>query len=332
MTMHLRRAPFAAACLLSLSLALSAHAEEPADVLYREGTEALSAGNTPLAYEKLKAAFAIRPSVDIAANLALVEQKLGHERDAAEHLAFAIKVFPPSGKPEVKQRLQEDLTKLEEKLAKVEVQCPGGTTLQIGDRTIGLTPVDVQYLAPGKHMVQGKHPEHGNAKVTIEVTPGQKLTVTLELQQAERPVGQGGGPIAPPPGERPEPEEEPTPKPWWPYEAFGGVAAAGLGVGLGLSFAAGGKRSDADDIAATIDGGCSEGATDGACGELVSAIDAHNGLRVGSFVGFGVAGAAAVGALVYALLPGGSGEISADTGLLPVIGPTDAGFSFRARF
>ena len=32
--------------------------------------------------------------------------KLGKKRDAAEHLAYAIKSYPPSGKPEVKQRLE----------------------------------------------------------------------------------------------------------------------------------------------------------------------------------------------------------------------------------
>jgi hypothetical protein len=327
--MLLRKAPLASALLLSLSLSLVAHADDPADVLYREGTEALSAGNAPLAYEKLKSAFAIRPSVDIAANLALVEQQLGHERDAAEHLAFAIKVFPPSGKPEVKRRLEDDLAKLEQKLGRVQVQCPGGTTLQIGDRTVGLSPIATQYVEPGKHMVQGKHPEHGNAKVTIELAPGQKLDVTLELQPADAQ-------IAPPPTDRPEPlvPDEPVvaPKPWWPYAVFGGVAAAGLGAGLGFTFAAGSKSSEAETIAAGIDGGCTPGATTGPCGELQSAIDGHNGLRIGSYVGFGVAGAAAVGALVYALVPASNVELSADTALLPVVGPNDAGFSFRTRF
>jgi hypothetical protein len=327
--MLLRKAPLASALLLSMSLALVAHAEDPAEALYREGTEALSAGNAPLAYEKLKAAFAIRPSVDIAANLALVEQQLGHDRDAAEHLAFAIKVFPPSGKPEVKQRLEQDLVKLEQKLGLVQVQCPGGTTLQIGDRTVGLAPVATQYVDPGKHMVQGKHPEHGSAKVTIEVAPGQKLSVTLELKPSDPQ-------ITPPPTGGPEPivPEEPVmaAKPWWPYAVFGGVAAAGLGAGLGFTFAAGSKRSEADDIAATINGGCTPGAATGPCGELQSAIDSHNGLRIGSYVGFGVAGAAAVGALVYALVPAGTVEASADMALVPVVGPTDAGFSFRTRF
>ena len=68
-----RRGRFAAAVLCaSLSLSVSERAfADPVDVLYNEGVAAAQAGQVDVAYEKLRAAWALKQTYDIAANLAV---------------------------------------------------------------------------------------------------------------------------------------------------------------------------------------------------------------------------------------------------------------------
>jgi tetratricopeptide (TPR) repeat protein len=74
-----------------------ADASQNADDLFRAGKVAYKAGKLQEAYEAYRAAWRLKRTYDIAANLANAESQLGKTRDAAEHLAFCIRNFPPTG-------------------------------------------------------------------------------------------------------------------------------------------------------------------------------------------------------------------------------------------
>src|SRR5688572_17441641 len=65
-----------------------------AEELSRKGRELFVAQDYAGAYEAQLAAWQLKKSFDIAANLGQVELKLAKHRDAAEHLAYALDHFP----------------------------------------------------------------------------------------------------------------------------------------------------------------------------------------------------------------------------------------------
>ena len=71
--------------------------EQLVDALVR-GEEAARAGRLSEAYDILLGAWRKKPTYDVAANLGSVELRLGKVRDAAEHLAFSVREYPPSGR------------------------------------------------------------------------------------------------------------------------------------------------------------------------------------------------------------------------------------------
>jgi hypothetical protein len=316
-----------ATSLLCGFVALSSPARgDEVDTLFDEGTTALEQGDFNAAYDKLSRAFAKRKSVDIAANLALAEVKLGKKREAAEHLAYGLANFPATGKPEAKERMQKQLAELKKGLCEFRVNTEEGSTVFVGNAPVGLSPLQTPlYLEPGVHKFRVERSGKIGEK-SVTAAAGDSLTIKVELTVNAAPTATGTGTGAPPP---PPPDE----KPIWPAILLGSLAGVGAGVGIGLTVAAFGARSAADPNEGDLPE-CAGGFT-AACQQASDdKLGGANGLFTGGMIGLGVAGASLVGLVVYLVLPSGSDEAKPDTkaSFTPVIAPGQAGGTFTLRF
>src|SRR3954468_17757613 len=80
-------------------------AEDMAGELFDKGDVLYEHARWAEAEVQFQKAWDLRPSFDVAANLGDCELQIGQAREAAEHLAYAVKQFPLSGKAAVQKRL-----------------------------------------------------------------------------------------------------------------------------------------------------------------------------------------------------------------------------------
>src|SRR5262245_10412829 len=85
-----------------------------ADEHFRKGKELLKEGKRREAREKYLAALKLKKSYDVAGNLGSLELLLKMPRDAAEHLAFAVRNYASTG------TTPEQLEKAKQKLAEAK--------------------------------------------------------------------------------------------------------------------------------------------------------------------------------------------------------------------
>ncbi len=289
-------------------------AADDVDTLFKEGSEALSKSDYHGAYEKLSKAWATRQSVDIAANLSVAERRLGKLRDAAEHIAFVVVNFPPSGNPDVKRSLEETLTELEKSLAVVTIETVQGAAVRAGDKPIGYAPLTVPlYLDPGKHHLFA---EKGTLKgrTSIEASAGTKQTIRIELVETKPEVA----PIA---------EEKDESRPIWGAAVIGGVGGAALLTGVALTITAEVEKSDADTLAEECVPVTEACRTEGQ-GKLDNWALFHNV----SFAMYGLAAAAGLGLGLYLGLPEEESTETPTAYVVPILGPGTTGISIQGSF
>lgn len=310
----------------TLAAALPSFADD-VDKLFEEGSAAAQAGNFELAYEKMKAAWSQRPSFDVAANLAFVEQRLGKKREAAEHLEYALSTFPATGDAATKERMQTDLNALRTELARVQVDAPEGCAIKVDGEERGRAPLPQVYLyvEPGKRTVEGTLPgEKGSA--TIDAQPGQTIAIKIVLKS------ENDGTVTHPP-------KKESPVPLWAGLVVGGIGIGGLGAGIGLAVAAGTSGSNADDATAALPSrdACQGSSPDAACQGITDDLDSRDLLSnasMGAFIAGGIliaGGAALIG--VHFAVPGDSGAEPDETAwVLPWVGPDAVGATFGRSF
>ncbi len=314
-----------ASLLLAASLAAATPSlADDVDKLFEEGSAAAQAGNFDLAYEKMTAAWKQRPSFDVAANLAFVEQKLGKKREAAEHLEYALSTFPATGEPAAKERMLQDLNTLRAELTRVQVDAPEGCAIQVDGEERGRTPLPQVYLyvEPGQRTVVGTLPGEKGQEV-IEAKPGQTIAIKIVLKKED-----DGSVIVPPP--------KASPVPLWAGLVVGGLGIGGLGAGIGLAVAAGSAGSNADDAAAALPSrnACQGSSPDAACQGIQDDLDTRDllsNVSLGTLIGGGVlvAGGAVLLGLHFA---GGSSDPEETGWVLPWVGPEGAGVTFGRSF
>ena len=148
-----------------------------------------------------RAAFELRQSFEIAGNLGDVELIQGKPRDAAEHLGYAVREFPPTGKPPQKEALQKRLREATNMIGTVQIKVsvPGAEVL-VDDKTVGKAPLDYElYVDRGEHVVSAKLEGYEPANEKLTATCGSKHDVSLTLTKKEAPkspkaaVEPGGG-------------------------------------------------------------------------------------------------------------------------------------------
>src|SRR5580692_6113300 len=90
--------------------------QDAADVRYREGNAAYKQKRYAEAKAAFEDAFRLKHTHDIAANLGFAEIKLELWRDAATHLAFALRNWAPTGKAASRESTVEFLAIAKEKV------------------------------------------------------------------------------------------------------------------------------------------------------------------------------------------------------------------------
>jgi hypothetical protein len=272
-----------------------------ADQLVAEGIELGKQRKWAEARTKLAEASKIRQAYDIVGNLGLVEAEMGEHAAAAEHLDYALRNWPTSGKPEKREHV-EKVFEGERKLVgalviKVSV---GGARVRLGERDAGPSPLAHRvFVNGGSVRLRVERDGHEPWEQMIAIEPGQQVDVDVVLvKSSTRP---GGGPPA-----RPE-QPNPTPRPLWPTVTLGvltGLSTVATASFIGVHVS---KAADADNIADEARSAgtrCSQtGSSGGACKEFAD-VEADSALFGNLSIGAGaLTGVALAGLLTYALWP-----------------------------
>lgn len=195
------------------------------------------------AREAYLGAWQIKKDWNLAANLGLVELKLGKHRDAAEHLDYAVREAPPglaAEAPDEWNKLRELQRKTLAKVGALAITVkPAGAEVLVNGLPVGKAPLSGPvFVEPGQAAVEARAEGFALGNASVRAFAGTPVAVKLVLV----PVGKKGDlpPPAPPVVQ---------PRPYKPF-IIGGAAVAGLGVILGGVFAgvSNGKSSASHEL------------------------------------------------------------------------------------
>jgi hypothetical protein len=272
---------------------------------------------------------------DIAANLGECELELGQAREAAEHLAYALRTSRISGKEEVRERLVKLLDEARQKAGTlwVAVNVEGAEVL-VNGRSVGRAPIVQEvYVEPGHVTVEGKLPGYVPTTETLTVAAGQERQVQVTLvREATPPVERPAVPV-------PATATATAQKSMVPVYIGAGVAGAAVVTGLVLAAMSNGASTDANEIAAALgaQGGtsaCNAPANAGRCRELRASLDRVDALANGSTAVFIIGAAALTGTVAYVLYWRAPEPKARAVRLevTPAVAPRAAGMLVRGRF
>lgn len=283
---------------------------DKADELFARANDAFDQERFDEAYALYQQAWALKQTYDISGNLGQVELKLGKFRDAAEHLEFTLRLFPPTGKSEPREAIRRAFQAAQRQVATLHIKVNvSGAAVSIDGKSIGRSPFAVPvFVDPGKRILEASLEAHLPTRITIDVVKNEQRDVAVSLVPKAQP---------PPP-----PRNVPL-----LLTGFG-LSLAAAGTGIGLMIASSDKASEAnlklDTILQSSTGACPCG-SDAARAELKALRQDHDVLfnaAVGMFVSAGVL---AIGTTTYALTPSFQRPQTKAARLLPVISDRGAG-------
>jgi len=328
--MTIRRLCAATMMLTASALATrtaSAQAADDSVKLYEEGNALYDQSKFPEAEAKYQAAWDRKQTFDVAGNLGNVELMVKQPRDAAEHLSFALRNFPPSADAKKRAFLEQRFKEAAAQVGAVEVTASvARATVVVDGKEAGTTPLaDAVFVDPGEHRIEARLDGYTGETKTVTVPKGERQKIALTLTPA------AAGTARPP---------DATPRPTWPYFVLGGAAVVGIGAGIAFLAVGGSKGSDAEQKLADLGGGnpCGAGTPNTTqCQEiqdLTGSKRTFTGLGVGGLV---VGGLSLAGLVVYAVAGGGapdqprSGSAS-KLAFVPIVTSRDAKLELTGRF
>lgn len=300
--------------LLPLRAMAQAAPTPPADLdnarraVFMEAVKAFEAKDWATCEVKADGVWSQKQAPQTAALLGLCEAELGKYAEAAEHLDF-YRSNDPKNNPGRTQEVDAAWQKIQPKVAIATISCQEpDVDLMVEGKPRGKAPltlyVTVDTSVEAKKL--GFKPKTVN--VTAKLGSSQVISLALEVDKENPPP--------PPPGERPI----------WPAILLGGVAAAGFGVGIGLTVVSVQKKDEAADLAAT----CvprSSCETEGDA--LLDDVEVFRGVGIGGFI---LAAGATAGLVGYLLAPGQSNTSAASVSVFPVVGPSEFGLRAVGSF
>lgn len=285
---------------------------DEADRLFSEGAAAFEAGKAPEALKSFQAAWELRKSYDLASAMAQAELAMGMNRDAAEHLSYALRNFAVTAKPEKRALLEKAFADVRTKLATLHITANvDGAEVRVNGASIGKTPLEPEVFADaGTVTVEVEADGHENARRSLDAKTGETQDVTLTLPPKARSMV--------------------------PAIVLGGGAVVAASVGVGLLVASGDRRGEAermrDNLVATYGSKpCGQAAAADQCKATEATI--RERVNLGN-LGVGVlggAGALAGGAVVYWLVARRT-PAAARVGVLPVLGEHAGGLIVHGSF
>lgn len=299
--------------------------EDEVDALVEKAEQARDRGQLEEALLLLAMAWRKRQAYDIAGNLGILELQLGRARDAAEHLAFALRYFPPTEDPARRTGLQRKFEEARRQVGAVRIEVkPLDAEVQVNGRIIerGLLAGEI-FVGPGEVTIAAQREGYRPEQRAVSVSPGgsEPVKVSIQLSRLEPP--------------------RPAPPPLWPVIALGVAGAVGVGVGVGLVVAGDGEGGDAQALYEAILGerrSCVAGAGNydavrcPALETTARRADTLHNAGVGVVIGGGVALAGAGGYLVWRELAKRKHVPVAAVRVAPWVGATGAGLSAAGTF
>jgi hypothetical protein len=255
-----------------------------ADRLFEQGVAARKAGNLTEAETLFQKAWSGKKTWDIAANLGLVEFKLGKLADGAEHVSYAIANLPPTESDSTRESLTRALAAARPDIGEIKVTCDvDGAEIRVGGALKGTTPLAASvFAAPGPVKIEVTKDGYEAAAQTIEAKKGGTEAVTFALKK----------------------KVDAKPQRLWPLVGAGaGLTAGAAAVAIGLTVAAKDAQRRVEQTGASIQSPCPKQPSSGACKDLSDAVRSHDALAggaIGLYVAAGVLGAAT---LVYTVWP-----------------------------
>lgn len=297
--------------------------KDKARALVLQAADAMMADHYLEAEELFKAAWELEKTYDIAGNLGHVELINKKPSQAAEHLRFSLMSLPPSEPLSQQGRVRARFEEARKQVAalRIRVSEPGAEILLDG-KPAGVAPLALEVFAdPGVRVVKARLDGFEPAEISVKAEKGGTLEISLELKRAAGAVpakgpletaGRGGPervlmalpPVAP---SRPKGASGSD---IGVFLGGGALLVAGLGTGVGLTVATNKvseEVSQTQQALATDQGpdACVPGrepALAEQCRNLEARAIEANKLRMGAAIGFGAAGASAVGVALYVLL------------------------------
>ena len=327
-------------CLPALSghsRALADNAAE-AEALFKRGQKAAQKMQWPTAYKLFKRCYELQPSYDIAANLGQVAMKAGHTADGAYYLWKSLQSFPLSERASRRAGVERMFNVAKQEVTTITLTTdPRDAEVSVNGEVRKRSPGDPLFLEPGKHIITAEAEGYEPFSQPVAAKKGTELILDFVLERSDGSVpAQMGAPsgeqveesrapkaeevepgVNEAPPEAPVLEEGPAAKEapsdtagkreLMPALLIGGaVTAVGLAVGIGYTLSANSTESDAQKLDKEMgddDTLCGSTQADPRCAELKALAKSVDSDRNVAYVGFGVAGAAAVATVLYLFWP-----------------------------
>jgi hypothetical protein len=310
-------------CLLSLALATSAEAQAPLedyDSVVNQAVVEFDAGSWEEARVLFRRAHEIEPSARTWRGLGLTAYELRKYVDAIAEFEAAL--ADPRKPLTQKQRIQVQalLAKSRQFVSVYRISIePGGADVLVDGQAAELKDGQL-YLDPGTHTVVVRAAGYAEARKDLSVEAGATAELSIQLEVAGQEDDEAREPTSlhvddPTHASSASAPEGPAAgrKRLWTW-VLGGSAVAAAGAGVGLWFAAYGKKGEYDDC-------------DPASSDCDAIADKGQTLELSSYVAYGAAGLLLGGAVAAFFLEGRS-STSRETALL--LSPQ--GIALRGRF
>jgi tetratricopeptide (TPR) repeat protein len=322
----------------------AASPQDRADALFLQGKAAAQAKNWDEAHKLLAQAWQLKQSYDIASNLGQVAYLLGKHAEAAQHVSFALRHYPATGDAEQKQKAQDLLDLVRQKVSSLSFRVsPREAEVFVDGASVGSAsalPPEL-FVEPGERMVtarlEGETVErhvaakaggHYNLELTLSNSSAAPVAAAVPSQADDAPA---------------QPEDTPPPSDsaiQTKYIVIGVGAALTIGSGVALGIFAS-KRSKAESDIDTYKARVEEESDDPtacarnesqSCEDLAQAYDdwESSGRARNIFLGTTLtlfAGTVAA----YFLWPSDSDEPST-TAITPVVTPEHQGLLLSGSF
>jgi hypothetical protein len=291
-------------------------ATDKARQLHLEGDELYKQGDYARARVSYVAAWALKKNWQLAGSLGDCEIKLALYRDAAEHLAYFVRMSPTQPPSADAMKLYREA---QAKVWRLDISVDlAGADVVVDGKFVGKSPlVDPIFVEHGAHTIEARL---GEKLKTLHVDPanGAPGPVSLELLRQQDQPGDGSGPKLP--------------------ILLGGAALglAALGAGIGLMAASGGKGTNADEVLQQMKAAnivCTQPPTAGPCQDIVSLRQSHDTFHNVAVPLLAGGTVVAVATLSYALLARKDAS-SKTTGLrvIPVVDAQGGGIWIGGAF
>jgi tetratricopeptide (TPR) repeat protein len=275
--------------------------------LCAKGRAAYAAKDREAALRFFQSAWALTHTPDIAANLALIELKLGRYRDAAEHFQFARLNMPPSSTDKQEQAIINGLSEAKLRTSTLVFSIvPEGAEVLIDGTSVGKTPLEREvYVEPADHVIDVEHEGYAAKQWKLTTDPGSSHTLAVTLEP-EEPRPEAGRPASV------RKEEARRAVDWEqrsvvPLAIGGGLTLAAAAAGIIFTLRASSERVKAGLARAELppsDSTCGSGARYVVqCQRLSDAVAANRWNAGAATVSFVVAGAALAGSATYFFWP-----------------------------